>query len=120
MVEAGADQGAAGDRKDPSPDNAASDAPADGGKAAGRPDSNDRAGDGVRGADGDAKSCGGEERERTRGFGSKAAEGSELGDALPHRLDNAPAAGHGAAAHRQMAADDDPVGHGVRISESAD
>src|SRR4029077_10035591 len=100
VVKAGADQRAAGYRQDPSPNNAASDAPADSGEAAGGADADNRAGDGVRGADGDAEFGGGEQRERARGFGGKATERRELGNALAHSLDDAPAAGHGAAAHR--------------------
>jgi len=45
--------------------------------------------------------------ERTGGFGGEAAKGSELGDALTHGLDDAPATRHGAAAHGEVTADDD-------------
>src|SRR5260370_6444435 len=73
----------------------------------------------MRGADGDAKVCRSDEGEGAGGFRGEAAEGIELGDALAHGFDNAPATSHGAAAHGQMAADDDLVRHVVSLKEAA-
>src|SRR2546428_170432 len=52
----------------------------------------------MRGADRDAKVCRSDEGESAGGFRGEAAEGIELGDALTHGFDNAPATSHGAAA----------------------
>src|SRR3989441_637987 len=73
----------------------------------------------MRGADRDAKVCRSDQGESAGGFRGEAAEGIELGDALTHGFDNAPATSHGAAAHGQMAADDDPVGHVVSLQQAA-
>ena len=59
------------------------------------------------------------EGKRSRGFGGKTAEGGEFGDALPHGFDDAPAASHGAAAHGEVAADDDPVRNVERCYQTA-
>src|SRR6266516_4351205 len=45
------------------------------------------------------------------GFCGETAEWSQFGDALAHGLDDAPSAGHSAAAHGEMAANNDPVGN---------
>src|SRR5712691_1331950 len=73
----------------------------------------------MRGADRDAKVCRSDQGESASGFRGEAAEGIELGDALAHGFDDAPATSHGAAAHGQMAADDDPVGHVVSFQQAA-
>ncbi len=99
MEDTSADQGSAGDGEYPGPDDAAGDAPADGGEAARGADADDSARDGVCGADRDAKDRVHDQREAAGGFRREAAEGSELGDALAHGLDDAPAASHGAACH---------------------
>src|SRR5258707_10273525 len=110
MEDDSADQGGAGDGEDPGPDDAAGDAPADGSEAAGSAYSDDGAGDGVSSADRDAEDRVHYECEAAGSFRGESAEGRQLGDALAHGLDDAPAAGHGAAAHRQVAADDNPEG----------
>ena len=51
----GTEESGTGDGEDPGQDDATSDAPADGGKAAGSAYSDDGAGDGVCGADGDSE-----------------------------------------------------------------
>jgi len=55
LEEGGAEEGGAGNGEHPGEHDAASNAPADGGKAARCADTHDGAGDGVRGADGDAE-----------------------------------------------------------------
>src|SRR4029077_7858579 len=112
MEKPGSKQGGAGDREHPRPDDAARAAPADRGEPARGSHSNNRTGDGVRGADGNAEDGISNQRESTRGFGGKSSKRSELGDALTHCLDDAPSAGHRAAAHGEMAADNHPVRHG--------
>src|SRR5437016_1836088 len=112
LEEGGTEESGAGDGQDPGVYDAAGDAPADGGEAASSTDADDGARDGVGGADGDAEDGVRDEGEAAGGFRSKAPEGSEFGDALAHGFDNAPSPGHGAAAHGQVAADDDPVGNG--------
>src|SRR5256885_3637797 len=111
MVDARADQGGARDGEDPCDNDAARDAPTNGGEPTGGADANDCAGDRVRGADRNAEERVANDGEAASGFGGEAAEGRELGDALAHGLDDAPAAGHRAAAHGEIAADDDPVGN---------
>src|SRR5437016_6591503 len=106
----GTEEGSSGNGKNPGVDDAARNAPADSGKTAGGANANDGSGDGVRGADGNAELRGGKERDGAGGFRREAPEGIELGDALAHGFDDAPAAGHGAAGHSQVAADDDPIG----------
>src|SRR5579871_832001 len=108
-VEASADERGAGNGKHPSPNDAASYAPANGGEATRSADANNRAGNGVGGADGNAEFCVHDEREAAGGFRGESAEGSQLRDALAHGFDDAPAARHRAAAHREVADDDDPV-----------
>src|SRR5207247_11274300 len=98
MVDARADQGCARDREDPGNNDAACDAPTNGGEPTRGADANDCAGDGVRGADRNAEQRVANDGEAAGGFGGEAAEGSELGDALAHGLDDGPAAGSGADA----------------------
>src|SRR6266403_1956519 len=95
LEEGGAEEGGAGDGEDPGEDDAARNAPADGGESAGSADANDGAGDGVSGADGDAENGVGDEGEAAGGFRCEATKRAEFGDALAHGLDDAPAAGHG-------------------------
>src|SRR5579864_895825 len=109
MEDAGADQSGAGNGEHPSPNDAAGDAPAHGGEPASRADSNNRAGDGMRGADRNAKVRGTRKGQRTGSFRGESAEGSELRDALSHSLDDAPASGHGAAGHGEVATNDHPI-----------
>lgn len=115
MENARADERRAGNGKNPGPDDAASDAPANGGEAARSADADDRPGDGVRRADGDAEISVHGERNTAGRFCREATEGREFGDALTHGFDDAPTAGHGAAAHGEITADDDPVGNVVRF-----
>src|SRR6266849_5882506 len=105
----GSKQSGAGDGKYPGPDDAASDAPANSGKTARSSDADNGAGDRVRGADRNAKGGCADEREPASGFGREAAEGIELGDALAHGLDDAPAARHGSPGDGQVAANNHPV-----------
>src|SRR6266581_3745371 len=106
----GAEEGRAGDGEDPGVHDAPGDAPADGGEAASSADADNGAGNGVGGADGNAEDGVSDNCQPTGSLRGEAAEGNELGDALAHGLDDAPSASHGAAAHSQVAADDDPVG----------
>ena len=55
MEEASTNEGGAGNGEDPCADDAARDSPADSGEAACGADTDNGAGDGVRGADGDAE-----------------------------------------------------------------
>ena len=119
VEEAGADEGGAGDGQDPSPKDAAGNAPTHGREATRGADADDGAGDGVGGADGNAKPGVHDEGDAASRFGSEAAEGSELGDALAHGFNNAPTASHGAAAHGEMATDDDPVRDGKGGEQAA-
>ena len=112
MKKNGSKQSGAGDGEDPGPDDAAGDTPANSGKTARSSDADDGACDRMRSADRDAKSGCADESESTSGFRREAAKGIELGDALAHGLDDAPSAGHSAAAHGEMAANNDPVGNG--------
>src|SRR5258706_9318429 len=101
LEEGGAEEGGAGDGEDPGVDDAASYAPADGGKAAGRAYANDGAGNGVSGADGDAENGVGHEREPAGGFRGEATQGAELGDSLAHGFDDSPAPGPRAPSHSE-------------------
>src|SRR5579859_2092563 len=109
MEDTGADQSGAGNGEHPSPNDAAGDSPAHRSEPASRADSYDCAGDGMRGADRNAKVRGAREGQRAGSFRRESAEGSELGDALSHSLDDAPAPGHGAAGHREVATNDHPI-----------
>src|SRR5882672_1615798 len=115
----GSEEGCAGDGEYPGPDDAASDTPADSGKAARSSDADNGARDRVRGADGNAKSGCADEGEPTGGFGRETAEGIELGDALAHGLDDAPAARHSSSSNRQVAANDYPVGDDEGLEQSS-
>src|SRR4029077_17070987 len=114
-----AEEGGAGDGQYPGPNNASRNAPADGRKPPRSSDANNGPGDGVRGADGNAEVRGAGEGKRSRGFGGQTAEGGQLGDALPHCFYNAPAASHGAAAHGEVATNDDPVRNVERREQTA-
>jgi len=109
MVDARADQGRARDGEDPGDNDATRDAPTNGGKATRGADADNGASDRVRCTDGNAELGVHDEREAAGGLRSESAEGRELGDALAHRFNDAPAAGHGAAAHGQVADDDHPI-----------
>ncbi len=109
MKKNGSKESGAGDGEYPGPDDAASDSPADRGKTARSSNADNGAGDRVRGADGDAKGGGADEGEAASGLGREAAEGIELGDALAHGLDDAPAARHGSPGNSQVAANEHPV-----------
>jgi hypothetical protein len=75
VEKASPDQGCAGDRQYPGPNDAAGNAPADGGKTVCGADADDSAGDGMRGADGDAEMRGGEKCDCACGFGGEPTEG---------------------------------------------
>ena len=113
VVEDGAHEAGAGDGENPSPDNAARDAPMDGGDALRSADAGDGSSDDVSGADGDACSGRAEERESRSGFGGEAGERAEFGDALAHRFHDAPAAGHSPAGHCESAANNHPIWNDV-------
>src|SRR6267142_1953921 len=119
MKDARAEEGGAGNGEDPGENDTTRHTPADGGEAASSADADNGAGDGVRGADRDAEFCGGKERDGAGGLGREAAERIELGDALAHGFDDAPAASHGAAGHRQVATYDDPIGDDFRGLQQA-
>src|SRR3989338_2237203 len=119
VVEQRAQSGGAGDGQDPGPHDAVRDPPAHRRQAVAGAHADDGAGDGVGGADGDAGLSGAEQRQRARGFRREAAERVELGDALAHGLDDAPAAGHGAAGNGQVAQDDYPEGNLVALERAA-
>src|SRR5208337_1431625 len=118
MIDGGAEEGCTGDGEDPGPDDVTGNAPAYGGEAVRSANAHNGAGDGVGGANGNAKTSGGKQGNRTGRLRSKPAEGSEFGDALAHGLDNAPAASHRAATHGEMAADNHPVGNRVVLHQS--
>ena len=107
-----ADESGTRNGENPRPDDAASDTPANGGEAARSSYTDDGASDGVRGADGDTENGIHDEGQAAGGFCGETAEWSQFGDALAHGLDDAPSAGHSAAAHGEMAANNDPVGNG--------
>src|SRR5258708_9632842 len=109
VEDAGADQGCARNGEHPGPHDAARDAPAYRGESARSAHANNRAGDGVRGAHRNAEVRGAREGERAGGLRGESAEWGELGDALPHGFDDAPAPGHGAAAHGEMATNNHPI-----------
>src|ERR1700674_963452 len=106
MEESGADESGTGDGQYPGPDDASCDAPTNGGEAPRCSDAHNCARDGVRGANRNAEVRGADEGKRSGGLGGETAEGSELSNALAHSLDDAPSAGHGTAAHGEVAADD--------------
>ncbi|SRR6266404_3199103 len=112
VIKACADKGGPGDGQDPGPDDATRNAPAHSGEAARSSDANDGPGDGVGRADGNAEDGIGHDGDAAGGFRGETAERSELSNALAHCFDDAPAAGHRTAAHRQMTAKHDPEGHG--------
>ena len=82
-------------------------------------DADDRAGDGVSGADGDAGQSGAEQRDGSSAFGAEAADGFEFGDFLAHGVNDAPAAEIGAGGDGGVGGKDDgpakasPVGEHV-------
>jgi len=78
VIDGGAEEGCAGDGEDPGPDDVARDAPAHGGEAVRSANAHDGAGDGVGGADRNAKTRGGKQGNRTGRLRGKPAEGSEL------------------------------------------
>ncbi len=119
MKKNGSKESGAGDGEYPGPDDAASDSPADRGKTARSSNADNGAGDRVRGADGDAKGGGADEGEAASGLGREAAEGIELGDALAHGLDDAPAARHGSPSDGQVAADDYPIGNDEGLEQAS-
>src|SRR5712664_598143 len=119
MKKNGSKQSGAGNRQHPGPDDAAGDTPADSGKSARSSDADNGAGDRVRGADRDAKGGGADKGEPASSFGREAAKGIELGDALAHGLDDAPAARHGSPGNGQVAANDYPVGNDEGLEQAS-
>src|SRR5580765_1981198 len=95
MKKDGSEQSGAWNGEDPGPYDAASNTPADSGKTARSSHADNGAGDGVGGADRNAKGSSADEREAASSFRREAAERIELGDALAHGLNDAPAARHG-------------------------
>src|ERR1051325_9271734 len=79
-----------------------------GGEAARGSDADDGTGDGVSSAYGNAKDGIDDQSEASSGLCGESTERRELSDALAHGLDNAPAAGHGSAAHGEVTAKDYP------------
>ena len=71
-------------------------------------------GDGVRGRYRDAEAGREEQRRRAARLGAEAAHRLQLGDALSHRLHDAPAAEQRAEPDRDVARDHDPAGNGDR------
>src|SRR5208337_2735233 len=118
VIDSGAEEGCTGDGEDPGPDDVARNAPAHGGEAVRSANAHNGAGDGVGGADRNAKTRGGKQGDRTGCLRGKPTEGSEFGDALSHGFDDAPAASHRAATHSKMAADNHPVGNRVVFHQS--
>src|SRR6267143_2293551 len=119
LEKGGADEGGAGDGHHPGEDDAASDAPADRSQAAGSANADNGAGDRVRGADRDTEMRRAPQRQRTGGLRRESAERRELGDALAHRFDDAPASRHRASTHGEVAANNNPVRDGIRFHEAA-
>src|ERR1051325_7717458 len=108
MENESADKGGARDGEDPGPDDAAGNSPANGGEATRGSDADDGTGDGVSSAYGNAKDGIDDQSEASSGLCGQSTERRELSDALAHGLDNAPAAGHGSAAHGEVTAKDYP------------
>src|SRR5436305_15247429 len=76
-----------------------------------------RAGDRVSGADGNTEMRGDEQCDGAARFGAESAEWRELREPLSHRLDDAPAAGHGAEPHGPAAGDYDSHRHPDRLGQ---
>src|SRR5579872_4045973 len=118
-------QGGSGDGEDPGPDDASGDAPADCGKTIDGADAHDGAGDGVRGADGDAGQGGAEQSDGAGAFGTESAERFQLGDLLSHGVDDAPSAEVGAGGDGGVGGQDDgpveasPVGEHVGLGHES-
>src|SRR5262249_9510770 len=90
----------AGNGQNPRPHNLPGDAPAHGALALQGADTDDGAGDRVRGADRDAADDGGEgEGHGGAGFGAAAVEGPQPADRMAHGFSDAPAAEERAQAH---------------------
>lgn len=119
IINSSSNRGGSGDGEQPSPNDAAGDSPMNGREAASSADADDSSGDGVRGADWDAEVRGADERNGSSGFRGESAERRELGDALAHGSHNAPASGHGAATHGEMAGNDYPERHGISLEKAA-
>src|SRR5271157_871920 len=90
VIDGGAEKSCAGDGEDPSPHDVARNAPAHRSEAVRSANADDSAGDGVGGADGNAKTRSGKQGNSTGGFRSEPAKGIKFGDALAHGLDDAP------------------------------
>src|SRR5712692_3249381 len=108
VVEKGAQRGGARDGEDPGPHDATRDSPAHRREPPRRAHAHNRSGDRVRRADRDAEVRRTDQRQRPCRFRGETAEGVQFGDALPHGLHHAPSAGHRAAGHGQMTANDNP------------
>src|SRR4029077_20041573 len=79
-----------------------------------RADTDDRAGNRMRGGHWNAEPRRGEQRDRPARLGAKTAYRLQLGDLLAHRADNPPTAEQRADTHRQIAATDHPQRRCVR------
>src|SRR5437762_12048124 len=73
----------------------------------------------MSGADGNAEDRVHDESQAAGGFGGESAKGSQFCDALAHGFDNAPATGHGAAAHREVATYDNLEGNMISFDQAA-
>src|SRR5438093_1207 len=105
------------DRENPRPHDASRHSPPHRGEAMRGAHAGNRAGDRVGGAYRNTEMRGDEQRDGAARFGAEAAERRELGEPLSHRLDDAPAAGHGAEPHGRAAGDDDPRRHYARVRQ---
>src|SRR5438105_1983373 len=110
-------KGGAGDGEHPGGDDALAPNPADGADALRGADAEDRAGDGVGGADGDLGDGGEDDGGGGGGLGGKAADRLEPRDPRAHRLDDAPAAVHRPQGDGGVAEQDDPPGHVMLVAE---
>jgi len=86
------DDSGGGDGENPGPDDASGHAPTDGRQAVNGANADNRAGDGMSGADWDASQGGAEKRDGAGALRAEAAERLKLGNFLAHGVNNAPAA----------------------------
>src|SRR5579864_5625639 len=72
----------------------------------------------MRGADRYAEMRRAQQSECARSLGGEAAKRVEFRNALAHSLDDSPASRHRAATHRQVAADNHPIGNRIAFQEA--
>src|SRR5260370_3802088 len=105
-VTKGGYQRCAGNGQHPGPYDSAGHAPANGAEPLQRADAENGAGDRMGGADGNTAETGHDQGGRRSGFRAKTVHRSQFDNALPHGLDDAPAAKQCPYAHRHMTGQD--------------